>query len=92
MKLSTSQIQRLAEKILNQWKSQNLITFKVDEKVVLQTIKDSIINELKKEEELDRDVHTMLDKIANEHGEGFQKGKMFSMLKQKMAKERKLIL
>lgn len=92
MKLTTSQIQRLAEKILNQWKSQNLITFKVDEKIVLQTIKDCITSDLKKEEDLDRDVRTMLDKIADEHGEGFQKGKMFAMLKQKMAKERKIIL
>ncbi len=92
MKLTTSQIQRLSEKILGQWKSQNLITFKVDEKVVLQTIKDTIINELKIEEELDRDVRTMVDKISDEHGEGFQRGKMFSMLKQKMAKERKIIL
>lgn len=92
MKLTTSQIQRLSEKILNQWKSQNLITFKVEEKVVLQTIKDSITAELKKEEELDRDVRIMVDKIADEHGEGFQRGKMFNMLKQKMAKERKIIL
>ncbi len=92
MKLSTSQIQRLSDKILNQWKTQNLITFKVDEKVVLQTIKDVITENVKQEDELDRDVRVMLDKIADEHGEGFQKGKMFNMLKQKMAKERKIIL
>ena len=52
MKLTTSQIQRLSEKILNQWKTQKLITFKVDEKVVLKTIFDSIVNELQKEEKL----------------------------------------
>ena len=92
MKLTTSQIQRLSEKILSQWKSQNLITFKSDEKIVLQTIKDCITADFKIEEALDRDVHLMIDKIAEEHGEGFQKHKMFPMLKQKMAKERKIIL
>jgi hypothetical protein len=92
MKLTTSQIQRLSEKILNQWKTQNLITFKSDEKVVLQTIKDCITADFKNEEALDRDVHVMVDKIADEHGEGFQKHKMFPILKQKLAKERKIIL
>ena len=92
MKLTTSQIQRLSEKILMQWKSQNLITFKVDEKIVLQTIKDVMIADFKREEELDADVRIMVEKIADEHGDGFQTGKMFPILKQKLAKERKIIL
>ena len=51
MKLTASQIQRLSEKILKQWKAQNLITFKVDEKVVLNTIVEAITLNYKKEEE-----------------------------------------
>lgn len=92
MKLTPSQIQRLSEKILSQWKQQNLITFKADEKVVLQTIKDVIINNLKEEEELDHAVHGMMAELEKTHGEDFQKGKMFPLLKQKLAKERKFIL
>lgn len=92
MKLTASQIQRLSEKVLSQWKSQNLITFKVDEKVVLQTIKDSIIHNLKAEEDLDREVHGLMDSMEQEHGNQFQRGKMFPLLKQKLAKERKFIL
>lgn len=92
MKLTASQIQRLSEKILNQWKTQNLIDFKVEEKVVLQTIKDCITANFKDEELLDKDVHAMLDAIEREHGDSFQRGKMFPMLKQKLAKERKFVL
>ena len=92
MKLTTSQIQRLAEKILNQWKSQNLITFKADEKVVLQTIVDAIITDLKKEEQLDMDVNALMDQMEKQHEGQFQRHKMFPMLKQKLAKERKIIL
>ena len=93
MKLTTSQIQRLSEKILSQWKSQNLITFKVDEKVVLQTVKDVITADFKREEQLDHDVRAMAEQIANEHSDqNMQVGKMFPMLKQKLAKERKIIL
>ncbi|MCC2677579.1 MAG: hypothetical protein K0R29_155 [Pseudobdellovibrio sp.] len=92
MKLTTSQIQRLSEKILNQWKSQNLITFKVDEKVVLQTITDAIVGDLQKEEQLDRDVNALMDQMERQHEGQFQRHKMFPMLKQKLAKERKIIL
>ncbi len=92
MKLTTSQIQRLSEKILNQWKSQNLITFKIDEKIVLKTIIDSITNEFLREEMLDKDVHALMDQMEREHEGQFQRHRMFPMLKQKLAKERKFIL
>lgn len=92
MKLTTSQIQRLSEKILKQWKAQNLITFKVDEKIVLKTIVDVITLNFKKEEQLDQDVKDLMDQMEREHEGQFQRHKMFPMLKQKLAKERKFIL
>ena len=92
MKLTASQIQRLSEKILNQWKSQNLITFKVDEKVVLQTIVASITADFKREEQLEQDVQALMDQMEREHEGQFQRHKMFPMLKQKLAKERKIVL
>ena len=92
MKLTTSQIQRLSEKILTHWKTQNLITFKVDEKVVLKTIIDSITEDYRKEESLDREVMGMIDELQRQHGSEFQRHKMFPILKQKLAKERKIIL
>ena len=92
MKLTTSQIQRLSEKILKQWKAQNLITFKVDEKIVLKTIVDVVTLNFKREEELDNDVKALMDQMEREHEGQFQRHKMFPMLKQKVAKERKFIL
>lgn len=93
MKLTTSQINRLAEKVLQQWKSQNLITFKVDEKVVLQTMKDAITADFRREDELDKEVRQMVETLIAEHGDqSMQRGKMFPMLKQKVAKDRKIIL
>lgn len=92
MKLTTSQIQRLSEKILNQWKSQNLITFKADEKVVLQTIVNTITGDFQREEQLDRDVNALMDQMEQQHEGQFQRHRMFPMLKQKLAKERKIIL
>lgn len=91
MKLTASQIQRLSEKILNHWKSQNLITLKVDEKIVLKTMVDAITADFKKEEQLDHDVNGLMDQMENS-GQEFQRHKMFHMLKQKLAKERKVVL
>jgi hypothetical protein len=92
MKLTTSQIQRLSDKILNQWKSQGLITFKVDEKIVLKTIVDAITADFKREEKLDQDVQALMDQMERDHEGQFQRHKMFPMLKQKLAQERKIIL
>lgn len=92
MKLTTSQIQRLSEKILNQWKNQNIITLKVDEKIVLQTIVDAITQDFKREEQLEHEVNGLMDQMEKEHEGQFQRHKMFPMLKQKLAKERKIIL
>lgn len=92
MKLTTSQIQRLSEKIFNQWKSQNLMTLKVDEKVVLKTIVDTITADYMREEKLEQDVQALMDQMEREHEGQFQRHKMFPMLKQKLAKERKIIL
>lgn len=91
MKLTASQIQRLSEKILNQWKSQNLITLKVDEKQVLQAMKDAIIKELQAEEAIEKEVHGLMDQMEQQ-GQEFQRGKMFQLLKNKLAKEKKVIL
>lgn len=92
MKLTASQIQRLSEKIFNEWKSQNLMTLKVDEKIVLQTIINTITADYQREEKLDQDVHALMDQMEREHEGQFQRHKMFPMLKQKLAKERKIIL
>ncbi len=92
MKLNTSQIQRLSEKILANWKSLNLIEFKTDEKIVLQTIKDCITKNILAEDQLDKEIFGMIEALQNEHGDQYSKGKMFPILKQKLAKERKFIL
>jgi hypothetical protein len=92
MKLSSQQIQVLAEKILNQWKKQNLIVFKEDEKVVLARMVELIKEDYNREMALDRDVNAMLDQLEKSNPGEFQRFKMFPILKQKLAKERKVIL
>ncbi|MGZ3743037.1 MAG: DUF507 family protein [Pseudobdellovibrionaceae bacterium] len=92
MKLSSQQIQVLAEKILNHWKKQNLIVFKEDEKTVLARMVEIIKEDYDREAALDREVNAMLDQLEKSNPGEFQRFKMFPILKQKLAKERKVIL
>ncbi len=92
MKLTPSQMQALARKILDHWKKQNLVTFKVDESVVLNKVMDVMKAEIQKEHDLDRDVNQMLDQLERTNGGEFQRFKMYPILKQKLAKEKKVIL
>lgn len=92
MKLTPGQTQMLAQKILEHWKKQDLVTFKVDEKAVLNKIIDVIRGETQKEIDLDRDVNKMLDQLERTNSGEFQRHKMYPILKQKLAKEKKVIL
>lgn len=92
MKLSPNQIQALAKKVLAQWKESGLLRMKADEKVVLEKLIAIFKGEIQKEMDLDRDVNTMLEQLERSHSGQFERHKMFPMLKNKMAKEKKVIL
>ncbi|HRO67158.1 MAG TPA: DUF507 family protein [Pseudobdellovibrionaceae bacterium] len=92
MKLTPNQMQALAKKVLDQWKQNNLAKLKADEKVVTDKIAAIIRAEIQKEVDLEKDVHSMLDQLERSHGGQFERHKMYPILKNKMAKERKLIL
>lgn len=92
MKLTPLQLQALAKKVLKHWNEANLVRPKVDEQALLEKMVGLLRAEVQKEVDLDRDVHAMLDKLEASHGGQFERHKMYPMLKQKMAKEKKVIL
>lgn len=92
MKLSPLQMQKLVEKVFDHLKKQNVIIFKEDEKKVLARALEVVKADYQREGDLDRDVNAMLDTLERTNAGEFQRYKMFPILKQKMAKERKIIL
>lgn len=92
MKLSANQIQKLAEKVLQQWKQNNLVHFKQDEKKILARMIELVTADYEREMALEREVNAMLDNLERSNPGEFQRFKMFQMLKQKLAKEKKVIL
>ncbi len=92
MKLTQLQIEVIAHKVLEHWKKQNLITFKVDEKKVLIKMIDVIKKDLQKEQDLEHEVHRMLDQLERTNPGEFERYKMYPILKKKIAKDKKVIL
>ena len=92
MKLTASQIQSLAEKVLDSWKKSNVIEFKTDEKKVLARMIEVLKQDLQKEFDLDREVNQMLDGLERNHQGEFERYKMYPLLKKKLAKDKKVIL
>lgn len=85
-------MQKLIEKIFTHWKKQNVVTFKEDEKKVFARALEVLKADYQKEEALDKEVFGMLDQLERTNSGEFQRHKMFPILKQKLAKERKIIL
>ena len=92
MKLTPLQMQKLVEKVFEQWKINDVIIYKDDEKKVFARAVEAIKADYQREAQLESDVHGMLDKLEQTNAGEFQRYKMFPILKQKLAKERKIVL
>ncbi len=92
MKLTPLQMQKLVEKVFEQWKQNDIVIYKDDEKKVFARAVEVIKADYQRESQLESDVHGMLDKLEQTNAGEFQRYKMFPILKQKLAKERKIVL
>lgn len=92
MKLTPLQMQKIVEKVFEAWKKNNVIVFKEDEKKVFARALEVIKADYQRESDLDREVHQMLDQLEKTNSGEFQRYKMYPILKQKLAKERKIVL
>ncbi len=92
MKLTANQIEHLVDLVLRSWKKNNVVQFKTEESKVRQRMVQSVRGEFEKEAQLEKEVNKMLDDLERSHGGEFQRHKMYQMIKQKLAKERKVVL
>jgi len=92
MKLTPLQMQKMVEKVFEHWKKNNVIVFKDDEKKVFARALEAVKEDYQKEAQLDLDVNKMLDQLERTNQGEFQRYKMYPILKQKLAKERKIVL
>ncbi len=94
MRLKKDQIDRLAEKILADLENTKMVSIKRERKQALEVVKTVITNDIKAEEDLESEAERILDQTlrATGGGSGIDRHKMLKMIKEKLAKERKIVL
>ena len=95
MKLKHEQIQRLAGKVYNDLAANDLITPRGERGVVVDAITRVIEQNFAAEQGLERDAERMLDETISGMGRGaadIDRRRMLKMIKEKLARERKIVL
>lgn len=93
MRLSKDHIDKISSLILKNLKEKGLAVFKVAEENIPERIKEVITNNLREEDELDREVEKILEAHSREmKNQGVDYRRMFNMVKTKLARERKFVL
>lgn len=94
MRLKDEQIGRLAEKILEELTGAGLITVKKERGALLAGIKSAIAADIKGEEALEKDAERLMEQTLASMGGGadIDRHKMLRMIKEKLAKDRKIVL
>lgn len=93
MRLNKVRVHHLAVSVIERLQSSGLLEIQGKSEVVIQHLEAAILAELQVEDRLNADVREMLKQFEREFAEGradYQK--MFTMVKQKLIKERGVIL
>ena len=93
MKLTKEQVETISRAVLASLKEKELLVFKAAEPLVLERITEAILADLRAEEALDREVEEMISSHAADlGGQTIDHRKMFNMIKNKLVRERGLVI
>ena len=92
MRLNPFQIESLSKKILSSLEEKRLVTFRDGKEKALKKTIEVIEGDYEEERHLESEVNTAIDRLEKEQSEGFDRHKMFKMMKKKMAEEKGIIL
>jgi len=94
MRLKDEQIARLAEKVLGDLERAALIEEKKGRQELLAAVRKAIDADLQAEQALERDAEALLEQSLRAMGGAadIDRHKMLKMIKDKLAKERKIVL
>lgn len=93
MRLSKELIRQIAESIANNLNSKGLARLAVPRHVLAERIGEIITRDMQAEDQLNRDVEKVLASYESEISKGqMDYRKVFELTKQKLAKDRKMVL
>lgn len=93
MKIREEQIQRICRTILSRWKEKGLIRPKAGDDVLLGKMVAEMTADFRREEELEREVEEILEKHSGDLARSQASSRvMFLKIKERLARERKIVL
>lgn len=95
MRFKEEQIKRLAEKVYSDLANEGLIVPRLERGAAVQGIVKAIMQDFSREQALERDAERMLDETIAAMGRAaadIDRRKMLRMIKEKLAKDRKIVL
>jgi hypothetical protein len=92
MRLTEAQIKDLTAQILSEWKAQGLVKFKIPESKIVEKIHEVLRKENQKIQDFEKEVRSMLEKLEAQTPSGFDRHKMYLLLRQRLVKEKGIIL
>lgn len=95
MRLKEEQVRGLAEKVYNDLAAESLITPRGERGAVVRGIARAISQNFAEEQKLERDAEKLLDETLDALGQGaaeIDRRRMLKMVKDKLAKERNIVL
>lgn len=94
MRLKDDQISKLGEKVLADLTAAGQIVLKKERGVILAAIKEAVRADIKAEEDLEKDAENLLEQTLRSMrgGAEIDRHKMLRMIKEKLAKDRKIVL
>jgi hypothetical protein len=95
MRLKEEQIKHLAEKVYSDLVADGLIVPRRERAAAVEGIVKAIVQDISREQTLERDAERMLDETIAAMGRGaadIDRRRMLRMIKEKLAKDRKIVL
>jgi len=81
----------MVQNVFDRLKSQKLIEFKKPEKEVFDRAVNLVAADFRREDDLTSEVYKMMDDLEKQNP-GFDRRKMFPLLKQRLAKQKGIVL
>ncbi len=92
MRLSQNQLLRIARLVVKQVHASPAIESKVDDEVIEKTVIAVLKQNLEEEAQLDREVEAMMGQLERQNPGGFERYKMYPLLKKKLAEQKGFVL
>jgi hypothetical protein len=93
VRLKKEQIEKISQILLKELSDKGLANFKVPEAKVLTRIQETITADLEAEDQLDREVHALMDQFRRQIESGhLNERDLFMKIKKELAKKKKLVL